>query len=416
MKTKTIASLICLTLLAGGVSAQQTVALEAPIGDNATIGFHLKTDKHYRNAETRTAVKQPIIDIPGIASLTFAQTWQDCELVWRWENRGKAQNLVLRMPELPGPEEYFIQYMWDAKAGRFDGYINGSPMRWPGTNVPEWEMAGEAAEIRVPESALEVSGVTAVRGFQDIEAARAEVPAALMGKRAYLLGAGDMPKPIAVDKRLGKTLVDLTLSSEKDIEGWTMEGPGIVEFKDGYMHMRSAKPNGRGGEIVHWLPDNFPASFVMEWTFKPLAEDGLTIVFYAARGENGEDIMDPGLPERDGAFHQYTRGKIRSYHISYFANSPNYPGRVTSNMRKNNNFFLVSNGGLGFPPGDYEEKRIRLVKDGAHSQLQVDGEVVIDWTDDGEQYGPVWGDGRIGLRQMRWTVARYKDLKIWELK
>jgi len=36
----------------------------------------------------------------------------------------------------------------------------------------------------------------------------------------------------------------------------------------------------------------------------------------------------------------------------------------------------------------------------------VDGRVFIDWTDDGKRYGPVHIGGRIGLRQMEWSVAR----------
>jgi hypothetical protein len=45
-----------------------------------------------------------------------------------------------------------------------------------------------------------------------------------------------------------------------------------------------------------------------------------------------------------------------------------------------------------------------------------DGRKFVDWTDDGQALGPVYGDGKIGLRQMQWTGFRYRDFKVWALK
>ncbi len=60
---------------------------------------------------------------------------------------------------------------------------------------------------------------------------------------------------------------------------------------------------------------------------------------------------------------------------------------------------------------------MRLIKDGAHIQLQVDGRVSIDYTDPGTaRYGPIHTDGKIGLRQMQWTIAQYRNFRVWELK
>jgi hypothetical protein len=63
-----------------------------------------------------------------------------------------------------------------------------------------------------------------------------------------------------------------------------------------------------------------------------------------------------------------------------------------------------------------EIHKMRLVKDGAHIMMFVDNRKVIDWTDDGKEYGPVWQGGKMGLRQMKWTHFRYRNFKVWELK
>lgn len=59
---------------------------------------------------------------------------------------------------------------------------------------------------------------------------------------------------------------------------------------------------------------------------------------------------------------------------------------------------------------------ITLVKKGPRVQLAVGGRRVIDFTDDGEQFGPPLQDGKIGFRQMQRTDARYRNLRIYNLR
>src|SRR5690606_16470396 len=117
---------------------------------------------------------------------------------------------------------------------------------------------------------------------------------------------------------------------------------------------------------VFWGPEDFPDSFVATWQVQNLAiESGLLIVFFAATSENGEDIFDPALPVRDGTFDQYTEGKIKSYHLSYYANVAHEPGRSHVNLRKNNTFSLLQSGGEGIPTESVDIHNIRLIKQGA---------------------------------------------------
>lgn len=193
-----------------------------------------------------------------------------------------------------------------------------------------------------------------------------------------------------------------------------MEGPGVVEFKDGWLHMFSPEEKMHH---VYWSLQTFPDSFIAEWEAQNIETDaGLCIIFFAARGENGEDIFDPVLAERNGEFSQYTRGDIISYHISYYANAVNNPGRGHANLRKNNKFILVQEGEEGIPIRSKQIHRMRLVKNGPHIVMFVGDRKVIDWTDDGKTYGSVYKDGRIGFRQMKWTHFRYRNFRVWALK
>ncbi len=191
-----------------------------------------------------------------------------------------------------------------------------------------------------------------------------------------------------------------------------MEGPGHIAFKDGWMQMQSVKEKGHH---VFWCPQNLPENFIAEWEVQNLhTEAGLCIVFFAAKGLKGEDIFPPDLPKRDGSFNGYIKGAINNYHISYYANGKDDPGREIANLRKNKGFYKVQSEHPGIPINSTAAHKIRLVKLGGLIQMFVDERKIIDWTDDGKTHGQILGDGKLGLRQMKWTQFAYRNLKVWE--
>jgi hypothetical protein len=216
------------------------------------------------------------------------------------------------------------------------------------------------------------------------------------------------------DFRKGDLLYDNPLSSKQEVSDWIMEGPGNIEFKEGWMEMYS--PDEKFHHVF-WCPKDFPASFMAEWEAQDLETNaGLCIIFFSAKGKKGEDIFDPSFPKRDGTFDQYTKSKyLNSYHISYYANGRDDPGREISHLRKNSGFNLVQQKEPGIPVKSTAVHKLRLVKDDARIMMWVDDRKIIDWTDDSKKYGPVLQDGKIGFRQMKWTHFRYRNLKIWNL-
>jgi hypothetical protein len=211
----------------------------------------------------------------------------------------------------------------------------------------------------------------------------------------------------------GQLIYENSLATTESVKGWRMEGPGELQFEDGWMQMYS--PDEKGHHVF-WCPRNFPDSFIAEWEAQNLATDsGLCIVFFAARGENGEDIFDPSLPSRDGTFTHYTTGKIVSYHISYYANAAHRPDRGDSHLRKNNTFTLLQTGKEGIPTKSEEIHRLTLIKNGPHVIMYVDKRKIIDYTDENETCGAPHTDGKIGFRQMKWTRFRYRNFKVWDL-
>ncbi len=84
------------------------------------------------------------------------------------------------------------------------------------------------------------------------------------------------------------------------------------------------------------VPETLPSDFVAQWEMQNLhLEAGLCIVFFAATGLDGEDVMDSSLPARDGTFSQYNNGALKNYHISYYAHNPKLPARPVARLRRN---------------------------------------------------------------------------------
>ncbi len=213
--------------------------------------------------------------------------------------------------------------------------------------------------------------------------------------------------------KTGELLYETAMDSKESVKGWVMEGPGAVDFKDGWMNMKSP---GEEMHHVFWCPENFPESFVAQWEMQNQhLEAGLCIVFFSATGLKGEDVMDPSLPKRDGNFSQYNDEALKNYHISYYANTPSRPNRDVARLRKNPGKHIVKEGPRGIEVTSTKVHRITLVKEGAHIRLFVDKRPVIDWKDDGKVAGEPRGAGRIALRQMKWTQFNYRNFKVWSV-
>ncbi|MFW6271291.1 MAG: DUF1961 family protein [Bacillota bacterium] len=144
-----------------------------------------------------------------------------------------------------------------------------------------------------------------------------------------------------------------SLSTQKDVADFVMEGKGTVTFPKGRMRMESilSPDKDQDPNIVYWCPVDFPEDICIKWDFWPIKEPGLCIIFFAAKGRNGEDLFSDELEERTGIYGQYTMGDINAYHLSYFRRKHPINARAfqTCNLRKSHGFHMVARGGDPLP-------------------------------------------------------------------
>lgn len=394
--------------------------LTNPITHQGSIAFVLKTDQRYQNGLGQENYKQKLVSLPGVFEILFSRRNEVVNLQWVWDEgrhhgKGKLYDIVVDFTDLPGPEEYYFQFTWDADRGFSEAYFNGLPLRLPGLHFDAWWVETKPLVLEVHQDRLSVSDLTVSSTYKYPDLLAIEVPEKFRGKYHHLIGHRDVPVPLNIEEIRGALLYENSFSTAEEVSDWVAEGPQHLRFVDNQMLMSSRNFENH---FVFWCPEEFPDSFIAEWDFLPLSKYGLAIAFFAAKGENGLDIFDPSLPARDGSFIHYIKRAIKSYHLSYWANVENFQmGRTDTNLRKNNQFFRVGGGPVAVHPNDQGWQKIRIVKYKNKIQLFCNGRICVDWTDDdSERYGEPLSGGKIGLRQMTPSVAMYKNFQVWGIK
>jgi Domain of unknown function (DUF1961) len=203
---------------------------------------------------------------------------------------------------------------------------------------------------------------------------------------------------------------------------WIAEGRGGAEVRDGRLLVApspfdaTGKPQpvetGRRSHMVVWNRHIFPADFLLEFEMGPCGStNGLTIVFFCAAGRNGEDIFDLSLPPRRAEYQAYHSGEVANYTDSYWSRN-NEAESLSNRLRKNPGFKQVAEGASLTTGATDVKHRLRILKSGAHIEVEVNGRVVIKWDDPDRPHGA----GRVGLRSMEGvTMVAYDNFKVWRL-
>ncbi|HWL51797.1 MAG TPA: DUF1961 family protein [Chthoniobacteraceae bacterium] len=401
--------------LTGYRSATDTAAslrLSEPLGDRGSVAFWFKLERDHASQPGAEQVARRLLECPGVFHVEFKARSSHVELLWKWEDKTLLINQLRPiLPSLPGDQWIHFAVSWDAKAGLFNGWLNGTPLREEGTKVIPWEPSQPIAALRVHFGPVALAGLETSATLPD-EKQRAQTVGDALGTLDALLGAGERT-PVDWKEKKGALFYSNDFARPGDLDDWVAEGPMQTTFEHGWMQMQSTLPEDLPrGHVVLWLKKELPENFLAEWEMKPVNDRGLCIAFFSARGRNGESIFSETLRKRNGEFPLYHSGDIDCYHISYYANTPETPGRLTSNLRKNHGFYLISNGPPGISAHSREWNRVQLLKVGDHIQLAVNGRRIIDHTDDGKRHGPVLGGGAFGLRQMVWTVGGYRNFRV----
>lgn len=392
------------------------IPLDAANPDEGTLMFWFRTDAPYpptrddrvRWSPVSAAGPGPDVDV----ALNFHQAQIAAGNMWDARHRGGAREVYSHL--IPG-KWYHLACTWRKSDNDIALYLFGRAQsdtlgKWNAlqTGDEPWVDAlrvgstlGSVDDLRIYDRAMTAEEIKAAGEYGD-------------GECMYDEGRVYHDTLLDIEDLKGELVLEETFDEPWE-ENWVLEGPGVLTQENGRLRMQQP-PQGTEGanHIVLWNKTPHPRDFIAEWEFTPNAVEGLCIVFFCARGVNGESIFDPSLAPRDGTFTGYTMGDVNSYHISYFRNTCTRAPNCA--LRKNSGFWRAAGGYDFIPLETGVTSRITLVKRGAHIQFAINGNVSIDWVDDGVSRGPVWGSGWFGLRQMLTTDGEYDNLRIWAVK
>ena len=207
------------------------------------------------------------------------------------------------------------------------------------------------------------------------------------------------------------------LRTPDDIADWVREGPVCAEGGDGGLELFSSADEAETGDFAHftlWCPVELDDAVRISWSFRPLTDEGLAMLFFGAAGL-GADLFSPLLAPRNGHYPQYHSGDIRTLHVSYYRRKWASERRFTTcNLRKSPGFQLVAQGADPLPGvADADDfYRVHVEKRGRTVRFGIDDLTLFTWSDDSDS---VVGAGRIGFRHMAPLRARYRDLEVTSL-
>ena len=139
--------------------------------------------------------------------------------------------------------------------------------------------------------------------------------------------------------------------------------------------------------MVVWNRRRFPADMLFEFTVNHHgSDDGLTLVFLAATGLEGQGIFDLGLPPRHGVYRNYNRGHLKNYTISYWSRNQK-PSLVERGERYTNR--IRRNPGANKLATEYSRTdkcsdcdfHVRVLKSDGQLAVEINGQVVNRVTD-----------------------------------
>ena len=218
-----------------------------------------------------------------------------------------------------------------------------------------------------------------------------------------------------------KLIYSNKLRCDDDINDFVLEGYAHRSFENGRLRLEnvlSKEEYDQKANYVLWCPVEFNDGIRIEWDFYPICEPTLCMMMFAAKGKDGESIFADGLKKRTGEYDCYLHGDINLYHLSYFRrNFPTERAFHTCQLRKSNGGHRLSAGGDPIPSVEDAISPYHLsisIKNG-HIVFFINDLKVIDYIDDGKEYGEVLKGGKIGFRQMAPGVCEYSNLSVYEI-
>lgn len=217
----------------------------------------------------------------------------------------------------------------------------------------------------------------------------------------------------------GKLILSEDFSTGFD--NWMTEGKVTARIDEGSLLFESIDELTENPKGNIWWKVDVESPFIMEFDYKSLTENGLSMVFWNATEQNGSDVFSR---KRTGRYEEYIN-EMQAYHVSFHRF-----GSGKSNLRKAPGFHLVSSVPDPIVPGDTLWHHITIASEENRQRIFVDGRLIHDFIDNGKpclsevgwqhslpcnNTSSIPRHGAIGIRHTQKQKALYDNFKIYTL-
>jgi hypothetical protein len=242
-------------------------------------------------------------------------------------------------------------------------------------------------------------------------------------KTPYQLLLRDSPPPAPSAQPAGKLIAPQGAVVFRDdftagLDNWRQEGGGQVSIPEpGVLRLDCTGSRQGGVGCQLFLQRDLPDGIALDYDLQVHKSNGLVINFIGMQGLGGEDMF-LDLPPRSGIFYDYVgpEAALRSYHVSISRYNDKGEHTGVSNWRRNPGAHLLAQG-----PDLCKEigrrYQVRLVKDGPHLQLSVNGVVAHDFVDPHWLPGEIPTLGKFGFRAIgSEVIAEVRNVVVRKLR
>jgi len=164
-----------------------------------------------------------------------------------------------------------------------------------------------------------------------------------------------------------------------------------------------------------WTKQFFEGDLYLEYEFKSLHKDGLSLLMVQASGMQREDFMEDYPLRTNGAMSTVCWEDVRNYDWEYYRYVSDVRNDTSSHVMLKNPWLK----GMGYSCSKEQLKinewhKLQFLQIGNHIIGAIDGKIVLDAYDDPfNNNGPVLSAGRIAIRCMVRTKLMVRNFKVF---
>ncbi|MDQ3813994.1 MAG: DUF1961 family protein [Armatimonadota bacterium] len=179
--------------------------------------------------------------------------------------------------------------------------------------------------------------------------------------------------------------------------------------------LRYGSPEAFGSQVYIWSHKSFEGNIYVEFEWKALKPNGLSLLMVHASGMTREDFMADYPKKTSGTMQAVHAENVRNYHWEYYREMNDVRNDVgTAFSRKNPFAYRIGFGSAPAPFAINEWHKLQLVQNEGEIRGAIDGKILLEFDDNSRtNTGCILNYGHIAIRCMVHSALVFRNLKVY---